>query len=196
MTDQPDPTFQNTEILEHANGRLMFPATLDKRNAKGQVVQTKVRVRIPNPSDLGVAHIRAVEWFAKQKALNRKDDAELFATVEQLEIIAISIRTYEPEHGQFLDREELAQWDDASIQAIQERINIFKLMVDPRESDITDDQIIETARRITRAGHPGPLGDMAGPAQLSYFMRTASLALNSPQGLCYMQSLGTSTPEP
>lgn len=195
MTDeQPPHEFATLEILTHDNGQLLFPATLKKRDERGNVVEKKVRIRVPNPGDLSKAYLRAVEFFAKNKKLNRKDDARFFDETEQLEILAISIRTWEDPHPQFQDREELVEWDDASLQDIQERINVFKLLVDPRIQVLDDEQFFRTALAIDKGQTMLPLGDMAGPAQLSFIMRSVSLALSSPTALSWLQPLETSTP--
>ena len=60
-------TWEELEVLEHADGQLMFPAELRRREKSGGVKTTPVRVRVPSPDDHFKARKAAREWFEKLK---------------------------------------------------------------------------------------------------------------------------------
>ena len=189
-------TWDELEVRRHEDGRLMFPGELRRRDEKGGVVVRKVRVCVPVPSDHVAARVDAAAWFAKQKGLERDRDKDLFDEMEQLALLARAIRVHEPPHAQLLDHTELAGWDEASIQDIQERINIFKLLVDPREGELDDEQFWRDLLAVGRGATIAPLVDMSGPVQFSFILRMAKVALTSPEAQSWLRSSETSTPEP
>lgn len=188
-------TWDELEVRRHDNGRLMFPGELRRRDEKGAVVVKRVRVCVPAPEDHVAARVEAIAWFSKQKGLDRERDKDLFDEMEQVCLLARAIREGDPPHAQALDHTELAAWDEASIQDIQERINIFKLLVDPREGELDDEQFWRSLLAVGRGATIGPLVDMSGPVQLSFILRMAKVALTSPEALSWLRSSETSTPD-
>ncbi len=186
-------TWEELEVSRHANGRIMFADELRKRNEKGQIESEKIRVCVPQPEDIVEARIRAVAWFASKK-LDRKLDGRLFDEIEQLCLLARAIRNYD-DHSQKYDAEDLARIDEASLHDIQERINVYKAILDPRDSDVTEERLWRLILDIGRAGNLLPLADIAGHEQHSCVLRMARAALLSPMGKSYVPSSGTSTPE-
>jgi hypothetical protein len=199
MTDRPEATtpFDELDVLEHASGRLMFAAKLRRKKPKGSIHEVPVRVRVPNPADSTRARIDATVFFKQNPTLDRKYDADLFAEIEQMALLALSIRADDGiDFPQLLDREELAEYDEASLHEIQERINIYKMLIDCREQDVSEEQFYQTVLQMHRGKTIAPLGAMAGPAQLSFIMRMVGLASSSPGALSYQRHSESSTPEP
>lgn len=181
-------TWDELEVRRHSNGRLMFPGELRRRDEKGAIVVKKVRVCVPAPDDHVAARVEAIAWFAKQKGLDRERDKDLFDEMEQLTLLARAIREHDAPHPQLLDHAELALWDEASLQDIQERINIFKLLVDPREQELDEEQFWRNLLAVGRGATIGPLVDMSGPVQLSFVLRMAKLALTCPEAQSWLRS--------
>jgi len=199
MSDKPLPefggrTWGELEVSRHENGRLMFADVLRMRNPAGIVEERKIRVCVPQPSDQIEARVAARALFAKKK-LDAERDKDLFAEVEQLCLLARAIRTHEEPHAQKYDVEELAELDESSIHDVQERINAYKAMLDPREADITEDRFWRKVAELGRAGNMLPLTDIAGRAQPSFVLRMAREALLSPTGKSFARLFGISTPE-
>lgn len=188
-------TWDELEVSRHVNGRLMFPDELRRRNEKGAIEATKISVCVPMPEDNVEARVRAAAWFAKKK-LDRKLDEDLFKEVEQVCLLAQAIRTREEPHSQAYDAEELARFDEASLHDIQERINAYKAILDPRESDVTEEKFWGLVLAVGRTGSVLPLSDIAGRVQPSCVVRMAKEALLSPTGRRFAPSLETSTPAP
>jgi hypothetical protein len=192
-----DTPFALLDVIEHASGRLLFKASLRRKSGGGKVKEEPCRVCVPTPDDSVNARIGAAMFFKKNPALDRKVDADLFEQVEQMELLAIAIRADDGvDYPQMMDRAELAKYDEASLHDIQERINIYKLLVDCRASELSQEQVIRTTLSMHRGKTIAPLADMAGPAQLSYLLGLVGLAVSSPAVLSYLRASESSTPEP
>jgi hypothetical protein len=183
------------EVLPHESGRLTVPCELRKRGPDGKVTATKVRVWAPTPEDHLKARVEAVGKFTKAK-LDRVVDKDMFEQVEQLELLARCIRTFEAPFGQFVDTEELARYDEGSLHDIQERVNRFKEELDPRESVTTEEQFWKVLFQIAKLESAAPLADIVGHEQPSCVVRMALEACSSPRAQPWLQSLGISIPGP
>jgi hypothetical protein len=189
-------TWGELEVKQHENGALMFPAALRRRDEKGNVVEKKVRVRVPVPGEHVKARVETVAWFGRLKDLDRVRDKDLFDELEQLVVLARSIRDFEPPHAQFCAAEDLAEWDEASLKDIRARINLFKEALEPEDAELSDEQFWLTLVAVGRSADIGPLADIAGRALLSFVVRTAKEALLSPNAKPWLRSSETSTLEP
>lgn len=187
-------SWSELEITQHENGRLMFPSVVRQREPSGAVKETKVRVCVPQPHDNIHAKVEARIWFGSLKALDPDRDRLLFDEMEQLCLLARSIRTFDAPHPQFCAHDELARYDEGCLHDIQERINGFKAALDPREADIDEKRFWELVQAVGRSRSIGPLLDIAGRAQPSCIVRMAKEALLSPTGRSFAASSETSTP--
>jgi hypothetical protein len=187
-------TWDELEVLEHDAGQLMFPAVLRRRDPKGAVVQTKVRVRVPSPEDTFRARAAARKW-AGELELDPKEDVDLFKQLEQLCLLARSVRTFDS-HAQFAEPAELGKYDESCLHDLQEQIAAFKEQLDPRDSVETEEQVWRKAVEIQKAANIGPLVDTAGRDQQPFVLRMVEEALRSPTGLSWLRSFGISIPEP
>jgi len=187
-----DRTWEELEIVEHGDGTLLFSDKLRKRNAKGGIDEIPVRVCIVRSLKLVEARVETREW-AKQLKLDPALDRDMFDQLEQLTIIARAIRTHTAPHAQYATKEELAtEYDEASIWDIKGRIEAIRQMMDPRDSELTEEKIWSKAVAVVRAGHLLPLTDIAGREQLSFIVFMVSQALKSPMGAAWLQSHGIS----
>lgn len=188
-------TWEELEVRQHESGRLMFPDRLRRRNAKGEVVETRVCVRIPTPGDEIRARTDARIWFAKLQGLDADRDKGLFDQMEQICLLARAIRTPEAPHPQLVTYEELAEYEEATLQDLLERINVYKTLLDPREA-ITDEETFW--RKVIAIGKQAnllPLADIVGREQPSFIVRMAKEACRSPTARSYVRSSENSTPE-
>lgn len=187
-------TWAELETVEDETGALLFKDELKKRTPDGWT-QIPIRVRIPRPKHLLKARAEARGKFAELK-LDPERDRDVFDELEQLCILALAIRTAEKPHAQFADVEELSQnYDDAALQDVLGRIAVYRQLVDPRDSKLTEDQMFEKIHAVAKRGHLGPLTDIAGPEQPSFIIFMAEQAMSSPKAAAWRQSLESSTPE-
>jgi hypothetical protein len=189
-------TWEELEVSRHASGRLMFRGELRQRNERGQIKVTPVRVCVPNPRDKVEARAEARGWFASIKNLDVDRDKDLFDEMEQVCILALAVRTSDPPHGQFCDYEELANYEEASLRDIRERITVLEQMLDPREPVTNEETFWRKTFAVARGSTILPLTDIAGHEQPSLVVRMAKEACRSPTGQRFAQLFGTSTPEP
>lgn len=189
-------TWDELEVSRHDNGRLMFPDQLRRKNERGVIETTKIRVCVPQPADNVEARVRAAVWFGSKKVLDRDKDKELFDEMEQVCLLAQAIRTYEAPHAQAYDAEELARFDEVSLHDIQERINVYKAILDPRDDDTSEEAFWRTVLAVGRTGNLLPLTDIAGRVQPSFVVRMAREASRSPTGKSFAPSPEISTPAP
>jgi hypothetical protein len=189
-------TWAELEVKQHEDGSLLFPSELRRRDTEGKLVVRKVRVRAPRPGDHLKVRVEAIAWFSRLKGLDRERDKDMFEQLEQLVLLARAIRSFEPPHEQFCAAEQLADWDEASLTDIQERINLFKLALEPDDGELSDEQFWPTVLAVGRSADIGPLVDIAGRGLLSFILRTAKEASLSPNAKPWLRSSETSTPEP
>ena len=187
-------TWEELEVLEHEAGQLMFPAELRRRDTKGTVVKTKVRVRVPSPQDHFAARAQARKW-AKTIELDPVADQDMFEQLEQLALLSRAIRTGDPPYGQFATAEELGAYDESSLRDIQEQISGFKAMLDPGDSLQTEEQVWRAIITVAREATIAPVLAFAGRDQPSLVVRMALEACRSPTAQSWLRSFGTSTPE-
>lgn len=187
-------TWAELEVLEHEAGQLMFPALLRRRDAKGAIVETKVRVRSPSAHDKLEARTEAIAWALKAK-IDRKEDKDLFDQLEQICLLAKAIRTAEAPHGQFAIPQDLARYDDGCLKDIQEQVNIFEAELDPRLSIMSEEQLWRTAVSVAREASLRPLADIAGREHPIFVVRMALEACRSPTGRRWLRSFGISIPD-
>jgi hypothetical protein len=184
------------EVSRHELGQLMFGDVLRKRGPDGAVVETKVKVCVPQPHDQLLARAAARAWFAKFPAFDPDRDRDVFDQMEQLCVLARAVRTDAPPHGQLCDAEELARYDEASLHDALERINVYKAMLDPREPALDEAGIMQKVVAIARSETLLPLADIAGREQPNFVVRMAKLACDSPTIRSWLASLESSTPAP
>lgn len=184
------------EVSRHESGRLMFEDKLRRRDEKGNIVEKKVRVWVPVPNDSVAAKTEARAWFKAQKELDPDRDKALFEEMEQVCLLARAIRTFEPPHSQLMRHDELGGYDEGGLKDIQERINAYKAMIDPREPVTTEDAFWRMLSEVARKGNILPLLDIVGHEQPSCIVRMAREACRSPMAPPWLRSAESSTPAP
>lgn len=189
-------TFEELEIVRHESGRLLLPAVLRRRGPKGELVETKVRIWAPTPNDHVEARTQARVWFASKKHLDPDRDRALFDEMEQICLLARAIRTYEPPHAQFASHDELAGYDEHCLHDLQERVNAFKELLDPRVAVVDEATFWTVVLAVARRSTLLPLTDIGSRGQLSCILRMAREALLSPNAPSSRTSSESSTPAP
>jgi hypothetical protein len=188
-------SWEELELVRHESGRLLFEDKIRRRNELGKVEEKKVRVWVPVPDDEVEARTQARLWFASKKALDPDRDKALFDDMEQVCLLARAIRTFDAPHGQLMNYAELAAWDEGGLKDIQERINAYKALIDPREPVTTDDAFWRMLSEVAKRRSILPLLGIVGHEQPSCIIRMALEALRSPTAPSWLQSAETSTPE-
>lgn len=198
--DKPIPelgnrTWAELEAVRDDGGHLFIPDTLRQRDPKtGDFRSVPVLVRVPRAKDIILARSDARVWMSKFKGLDPDRDTDVFDEMEQLCLLARAIRDPNTK-AQLEAAEELSdKFDDKSLEALLGRLQVYRDLTDPRESDLTEEQLWTKIVQVVRVGHLGPLTDIAGHEQPSFVTFMAHQALQSPQGRAYVQSLGSSMP--
>jgi len=189
-------TWAELEVVRHGSGRLLFPDKLRRRNERGEVIEIPVRVWVPNAGDHVEARLAARVWFASKKGLDPDRDKDLFDEMEQICLLARAIRTAAEPHPQFATHDELCDYDEHSLHDIQERVNVYKELVDPRVQVVDDATFWSTVAAVARRSTLLPLTGIAGRAQSSFLLRLAREALRSPTAPSSARSSESSTPAP
>lgn len=197
MNEFAGKSWGDLEVIEHqGSGHLMFTDELRQFSKTGEIKRTKVRVRAARPHELIVARGQTRLLFRDSfKGLDEDRDRDTFAELEQLVILSMAIRTYEPPHAQLAEPLELGQkYDEGCLRAILGRITALRNMLDPRASDLSDDETWDVIHNVARGSTILPLTGIAGHAQPSFLHFMADQAMRSPMGLAWLQSRGISTP--
>jgi hypothetical protein len=189
-------TWQELEIIDHADGHLLFSDALRRRGKSGAVETVPVRVKILRTQQIAEARGKCRRWCG-ELGLDEEKDKDIFDQLEQVCLLAGAIRDPHPPHAQRYQPEELAKdFDEASLQDVLGRIQALRQIIDVRESHLTEGEIWQKIAAVARAGHLLPLTDIAGPEQPSCIVFMATQAMRSPKALAWLQSRGISTPAP
>jgi hypothetical protein len=187
-------TWAELDIVEHANGQLMFPAVIKRRLPSGELRENPVRVRVPSPDDEFEAR-KLARRELKRRELDEDRDKDLFEKIEQLEILALAVRTHAAPHAQFQPARDYHDYDEGSLRAVQEQITQFKAELDPRDRVQTDDEFWRLVVDVARSASIGPLVDTDGRDQPLFVVRMALELCRSPIASSWLQSFGISMPE-
>lgn len=190
-------TWEELEVVTHEDGHLLFKDQIRRRKADGSVEGIPVRVRIVRTQEIAEARAETRQLFGRIKSLDPDRDKDVFDELEQVCILSHAIRTFETPYSQFASYDELLTgYDEGSLQDIIGRIQALRQLLDPRESQLTEDQIWATIFAVAKRGHLFPLTDIAGFEQPSCIAFMASQAMRSPRGRAWLQSSGNSMPTP
>jgi hypothetical protein len=200
-TSEPIPelgnrTWEELEVARHDDGRLMFRDQIRFRETDGSVKAIDVRASVPRPWQLGKARVECRKLFALL-GLDEDRDKDQFNELEQVCILAESIRTFEPKHAQYTDAEDLIRnYDETSLQDVLGRMVAMRQLLEVRDVALTEEEAWAKVAAVASRGHLLPLTDIAGYAQPSLVLFMARQAMKSPTGRAWRQSHGSSTPEP
>jgi hypothetical protein len=200
--DAPIPELGNRswaelEVVEHNDGTLLFSDKIRKRTKCGGIEEIPVRVRIARKSHLVNARAEARIWFGSIKGLDFDRDRDVFNELEQTCILAHAIRENTAPYGQLESPQDLfGKYDEASLSDLAGRVECLRNMIDPRESELNEDELFAKAFAVAKAGHLLPLTDIAGHEQPSCIVFMAFQALRSPKGVSWLQSHEISMLEP
>ncbi len=191
-----DRTWEELEVVEDADGGLLFKDQIRRRAAGGGWTIEHVRVRVPRGKHHLLARANARRIFNAIENLDEARDQEEFEELEQFCLLALCIRTTEPPHAQFADPDELIEkYDPASLEDVLGRIHGYKRITDPRVGALTPEQTWAKIKQVAERGHLLPLTDIAGFEQPSLVVFMASQALLSPKAPSFVRSSESSTPE-
>lgn len=199
-TDDPIPelgnrTWAELEVVDGESGHVLFKDQIRQRTGSGWKA-IDIRVRVTRPEDSIRARAAARGW-ANELKLDPDRDQDMLAEIEQICLLSLAIRTAKAPHAQLASHDELARdFDEGSLQDVLGRINVYKRLLDPRDSALTEEEIFKRIVAVAKRGHLGPLTDIAGHEQPSFVVRMAELACGSQKVQSWLQSLETSTPEP
>lgn len=188
-------SWEELEVVRHESGRLMFPDKLRRRDETGKVVEKPVRVWVPVPNDEVEAKTEARRWFKSKADLDPDRDKGLFEEMEQVCLLARAIRTFDPPHAQLLNHVEMAGFDEGGLKDIQERINAYKALIDPREPVTTDEAFWRMLGEVAAKRSILPLLDIVGHEQPSCIVRMALEACRSPMAPSWLRSSESLTSE-
>ena len=164
--------FEEMQALEF-EGRLYFPETLKRRNAKGQLVEVAIMLRVPRQEERAKARVDARKWCEKLGLDPEKnpDHADSFDT---LCLCARAIRDVEPPHAQHMMAHDLVgAYDTKVLLDVWDRLNFYDRLIDPRPEELDDATFEKLVHAVRKAGNLRPLAAIAGSAQDSFVLRMA-----------------------
>jgi hypothetical protein len=184
------------EVLEHA-GYLLFPEKLYQRQKDGTFKETPICIRVPREPEVRTARIKARK-ICEDEGLDPAKDPDLFDNVDAVCLLSVAIRnTTEPHEPFEPDPKRLERvYDKGSIMALWAKLDGLTQLVNPRPSDISEEQMIALTAAIAKERNIHPLHVFDGPAQNDYIVTMASLLHSLLEQKSSSESSGTSTPEP
>ena len=165
--------FEEMQALEF-EGRLHFPETLKRRDAKGKLVEVPITVRVPRQEERAKARVDARKWCEKI-GLDPEKNADHLDSFDTLCLCARAIRDAEPPHAQhMLPQDLVGAYDTRSLLDVWDRVNFYDRLIDPRPDELDDATFEKLVHAMRRAGNLRPLAAIAGSAQDSFVVRMAS----------------------
>ena len=159
---------------------LMFPDVLIRRKVDGSWHQEDVFLRVPRERDLRQCRVEARALAAKE-GIDEKQDRDLFVNLENMCILARSIRNtsepYEPMHPDPLLLE--AKFDKVCLQHMWAKVEQLSEVLNPAPDQLSSPEIVTLIVAIAKARHLGPLVVYGPGAQTSFVVSMADLLLNS-----------------
>lgn len=172
-------TIEELAAIEHG-GRTLFPDKIRRVKADGTYEDVDVYVRVPRSVEVMQARQDAREFFRKRK-LDPKEDNDLFEQLDTMSVLARSIRDKAPPHDQFQPLEFLLSndpgkgFDTESLMDVWTRLEVYRKMIDPRVTVVSEDDALRAAYAIDRVSNISPLAGIAGHELDSCIFTMASL---------------------
>jgi hypothetical protein len=135
--------------------------------ADGTHEDVDVYVRVPRAVEVMQARADAIAFF-KKRALDRKEEADLFDQLDTLSVLARAIRDKAPPHDQYqpleflLSNEPGKGFDTESLMDVWTRLEAYRKMIDPRVTVVSEEDAIRAAFAIARVNNISPLAGIAG----------------------------------
>ncbi len=171
-------SWDELEAIE-VNDQLLFPDVLIRRKADGSWHHEDVFLRVPRERDLRKARVEARALAVKEK-IDEKQDRDLFVNLENMCILAMSIRNtshpYESMHPDPLLLEN--KFDKVCLQHMWAKLEQLSEVVDPAPKQLSSAEIVALIVAIARARHLGPLIVFGSGAQTSFVVSITDLLLN------------------
>jgi hypothetical protein len=159
-------TIEELAAIEHG-GRTLFPDKIRRVKADGTHEDVDVYVRVPRAVEVMQARADAIAFF-KKRALDRKEEADLFDQLDTLSVLARAIRDKAPPHDQYqpleflLSNEPGKGFDTESLMDVWTRLEAYRKMIDPRVTVVSEEDAIRAAFAIARVNNISPLAGIAG----------------------------------
>lgn len=188
-------TWEELEAIEQGD-RLLFPDQIHRRGKTGDVDGIPIMVRVLRKNERRAARLEAREW-AKRAGVDTEKDPQLFDDMDTLCILARAIRDFAPPHAQFQKPEWLEEhFDDGSLGQIWDRYPVYESLVDPRISEVSEEQVWKTILEIGRSRSVRPLTEFAPRSQHSLLLCMVDAALISPICRSFLERHASSIAEP
>jgi hypothetical protein len=159
-------TIEEIAAIEHG-GRTLFPDKIQRVKPDGSFEGVEVYVRVPRTVEVMQARQDAREFFRKRK-IDPKEDNDLFEQLDTFAVLARAIRDKAPPHDQFQPLEFLLSndpgkgFDTESLLDVWTRLEVYRKMIDPRVTVVSEDDALRAAYEIDRCQNISPLAGIAG----------------------------------
>jgi hypothetical protein len=189
-------TAEELDAIEF-NGRTLWKDHIRRIKRDGTFEDLPILVRCPRPIEIMQARSEAVELFRKQK-LDREKDNDLFEQLDTLAVLSKAIRDTAAPHDQLQTLEFLLShkpgegFDIESLMDVWTRLEAYRRLLDPRITEVSEDDAIRAALAIERVRNVSPLAAIAGHELDGCIVTMASMLVTSLRQLQSLQSSGTS----
>jgi hypothetical protein len=176
-------TVEELAAIEHG-GRTLFPDKIQRVKPDGSLEGVDVYVRVPRPVEVMQARKEARDFFKKQ-GLDASVDADLFEQLDTMSTLARALRSKDKPHDQFQPLEYLLSndpgkgFDTESLLDVWTRLEVYRKMIDPRVTDVKEDDVIRAAYAVDRTQNLSPLAGIAGHELDSFIVTMASQLVRS-----------------
>jgi len=165
-------------VIEFAD-HLLFPDVLVRRKSDGSWEETKVMLRVPRERDQRKSRVQARELAAKEK-IDEQKDRDLFATLENLCLLALSIRNRSEPHEPWEPDPLILEgrYDKVCLQRMWNKIDHLASILDPAPDQISKGEIIALIAAIHRSRNLGPLVVYGSAAQASFVVSMVDILMS------------------
>lgn len=179
--------------VEERDGILHMPAVIKRRNAKGGLDETPVRLRVVTNQQRFKARTASRAWALKLD-LDLDRDRDLVEMLEEYWILAYAIRDTDCHTQHVPDAETLwKQYDPASISEVWGRYDAWVRMQHPAFGNWDGEKMWQVIAQIKARSDISFLAVMPGFEQASCILLMAREACCSPNAPSFARSSVTST---
>jgi hypothetical protein len=181
------------------SGRTLFKDHIRRIKKDGTHEDVPILVRCPRPVEIMAGRLEAITLFKKQ-GLDREKDNDLFDQLDTLAVLSKAIRDPKPPHDQFQTLEFLIShkpgegFDIESLMDVWTRLETYRRLLDPRITEVSEDDAIRAALAIERVRNVSPLAAIAGHELDGCIVTMACMLVTSLRQLQSAQSSVTSRP--
>jgi hypothetical protein len=180
-------TRQDFELIEHDDGRILWPVKINRLRKGGQFEEEKAYLQVLDAGDLVDAKRAALNAF--EEAGFKYDDprtADIWLQFEMISRISIALRDKTPDstgvHPQRHSFDTLLRYKEtgislAEIESLNRRLDVVTQLQDPRLGEMDTATVVFAAGKVAEIGNLSPLAAIVGSEVDIFVIKVCALLI-------------------